>query len=253
MSCIAAECIDADFGGVLPGGGDLAKRLIDIYFSLFKMILEGHIGRAAAAVKEQEAKQPVKNKDRHRDRQAIRIVSIVVHCLLLQLPLHATQVVLVVLSPCLHVCKKEEERKDDALQSRCIEKPGDTPDCLLKHCIAFALLQADSHPAFHDSPSCSHIGPESWAQGVMGVKLCTMTDMHGLGTPTGLEAEVGAEAGVAAGAAGAGVGPRVGVRLPLLSPRSLWYVLSHAILCHAMPLQCKTVHKTAQQCTAQMQ
>lgn len=47
----------------------MAKRLIDIYFTLFKMILEGHIGRAAAAVKQQEAKQPTKSKDRHRDRQ----------------------------------------------------------------------------------------------------------------------------------------------------------------------------------------
>jgi len=51
------------------GGSDLAKRLIDIYFTLFKMILEGHIGRAAAAAKEQEAKLPAKSKDRHRDRQ----------------------------------------------------------------------------------------------------------------------------------------------------------------------------------------
>ena len=50
------------------GGSDLAKRLIDIYFTLFKMILEGHIGRAAAAVKQQEAKAPAKDKDRHRDR-----------------------------------------------------------------------------------------------------------------------------------------------------------------------------------------
>ena len=62
--------------------------------------------------------------------------------------------------------------------------------------------------------------------------------MHGLGTPTGLEAEVGAEAGVAAGGAVAGVVLRVGVRLPLPSPRSLWYVLiamlSHAMLCLAM-------------------
>lgn len=48
----------------------MAKRLIDIYFTLFKMILEGHIGRAAAAVKLQEAKLPAKSKDRHRDRQA---------------------------------------------------------------------------------------------------------------------------------------------------------------------------------------
>ena len=47
----------------------MAKRLIDIYFTLFKMILEGHIGRAAAAVKQQEAKHPTKSKDRHRDRQ----------------------------------------------------------------------------------------------------------------------------------------------------------------------------------------
>ena len=51
------------------GGSDLAQRLIDIYFTLFKMILEGHIGRAAAAVKQQEAKHPTKSKDRHRDRQ----------------------------------------------------------------------------------------------------------------------------------------------------------------------------------------
>ena len=51
------------------GGIDLAQRLIDIYFTLFKMILEGHIGRAAAAVKQQEAKHPTKSKDRHRDRQ----------------------------------------------------------------------------------------------------------------------------------------------------------------------------------------
>lgn len=47
----------------------MAKRLIDIYFTLFKMILEGHIGRAAAAVKQQEVKHPTKSKDRHRDRQ----------------------------------------------------------------------------------------------------------------------------------------------------------------------------------------
>lgn len=47
----------------------MAKRLIDIYFTLFKMILEGHIGRAAAAVKQQEAKHPSTPKDRHRNRQ----------------------------------------------------------------------------------------------------------------------------------------------------------------------------------------
>ena len=52
------------------GGSDLAKRLIDIYFTLFKLILEGHIGRAAASVKQQEAKLPAKSKDRHRDRSA---------------------------------------------------------------------------------------------------------------------------------------------------------------------------------------
>lgn len=70
----------------------------------------------------------------------------------------------------------------------------------------------------------------------MGIKLRITTHMHGLGTPTGLEAEVGAEAGAAAGGAGAGVGPRVGVRLPLLSPRNLWYVLM-AVLARAMPCQ----------------
>ncbi|KAL3136772.1 hypothetical protein ABBQ38_005486 [Trebouxia sp. C0009 RCD-2024] len=48
------------------GGSDLAKRLIDIYFTLFKMILEGHIGRAAAAVKQQEAKHPTKTGGRGR-------------------------------------------------------------------------------------------------------------------------------------------------------------------------------------------
>ena len=37
------------------------------------MILEGHIGRAAAAAKEQEAMLPAKTKDRHRDRQATLI------------------------------------------------------------------------------------------------------------------------------------------------------------------------------------
>lgn len=127
----------------------------------------------------------------------------------------------------------------------------------MKHCIAFALLQADSPPVSHDSPSCSHIETEAWTQGVMGVKLRITTHMHGLGTPTGLEAEVGAEAGAAAEGAGAGVDPRVGVRLPLLSPRSLWYVLiamlCHATPCHAMPLQDSTVHGKAQQCMAQIQ
>ena len=61
---------------LLPAGGsDLAKRLIDIYFTLFKMIQEGHIGRAAAAVKDQEAKLPAKAKDRHRDRQAATLTT----------------------------------------------------------------------------------------------------------------------------------------------------------------------------------
>lgn len=50
------------------GGSDLAKRLIEIYFTLFKLILEGQMGRAAATAKEEEAKKATKGKDRHRDR-----------------------------------------------------------------------------------------------------------------------------------------------------------------------------------------
>ena len=54
---------------MLTGGGDLANRLIASFFTLFKMILEGHIGRAASTAKQQEAKAPAKDKGRHRDRQ----------------------------------------------------------------------------------------------------------------------------------------------------------------------------------------
>ena len=46
----------------------MANKLIDIYFTLFKMILEGHAGHAAAATKSQEeaaaAAQPKKNRHR---------------------------------------------------------------------------------------------------------------------------------------------------------------------------------------------
>ena len=53
----------------MPAGGSvLANKLIDIYFTLFKMILEGHAGHAAAATKSQEeaaaAAQPKKNRHR---------------------------------------------------------------------------------------------------------------------------------------------------------------------------------------------
>ena len=60
--------ISCDHHHATAGGGDLAKKLIDIYFTLFQMILEGHIGRAAGAAKQQEAKAPTKDKGRHRDR-----------------------------------------------------------------------------------------------------------------------------------------------------------------------------------------
>lgn len=35
------------------GGGGLARKLVDIYFTLFKMLVEGHIGQAAQVKKQQ--------------------------------------------------------------------------------------------------------------------------------------------------------------------------------------------------------
>ncbi len=44
----------AAFGRVAPlvlhaGGGDLAKKLIDVYLTLFQLIMTGKVGHAAAA------------------------------------------------------------------------------------------------------------------------------------------------------------------------------------------------------------
>jgi ribosome biogenesis protein MAK21 len=39
------------------GGSDLAKKLIDVYFSLFKLIMQGKMGRAAAMAAQQQQQQ----------------------------------------------------------------------------------------------------------------------------------------------------------------------------------------------------
>lgn len=73
-SCMAHCCCCVAFCRlpfVATGGSDLARRLIEIYFTLFKLILEGQVGRAAATAKEEEAKKAIKGKDRHRDRSVL--------------------------------------------------------------------------------------------------------------------------------------------------------------------------------------
>ncbi|MEW5300806.1 MAG: hypothetical protein WDW36_003711 [Sanguina aurantia] len=44
------------------GGSALAKKLIDLYFTLFKMLVEGNIGRAAEVKKVQDAKWAIEKK-----------------------------------------------------------------------------------------------------------------------------------------------------------------------------------------------
>ena len=47
------------------GGGKLAEKLIDIYFTLFKLILEGRLGHAAEVKQHQEQKQAQPQHNKH--------------------------------------------------------------------------------------------------------------------------------------------------------------------------------------------
>lgn len=44
---------------VSEGGSDLAKKLIDLYFTVFRMVIEGHFGLAGEARKAQEARYKI--------------------------------------------------------------------------------------------------------------------------------------------------------------------------------------------------
>lgn len=61
-------------GLLLAGGSALAKKLINIYFTLFQLILEGKVGRTAdklEAEKEKE-KKPKKNGQAHKKKHSKR-------------------------------------------------------------------------------------------------------------------------------------------------------------------------------------
>ena len=73
---------DLAWSDMHAGGPALARKLVDLYFGLFQLILKGSLGRAADAERERQAKKlgpaqhsappphlmGAKKKDRHRNR-----------------------------------------------------------------------------------------------------------------------------------------------------------------------------------------